>query len=145
MFIADLVWKWSPNGNSRQKNLIFQAEYLWRNEKGYYTPASGAGGPWDNDQSGWYAQLIYQPLPRWRFGGRLDRLSADTPDPAWAGTPLYSVGDDPMRYSLMVDWSNSEFSRLRFQYNHDKATDLSDRQFGVQYIFSIGAHGAHTF
>jgi len=55
------------------------------------------------------------------------------------------VGKNPMRYSLMMDWSNSEFSRLRFQYNHDSATQFTDNQFGLQYIFSIGAHGAHGF
>jgi hypothetical protein len=145
LFIADFVWKWAPNGNSRQKNFKFQAEYLWRNEKGAYTLPDGRQGPWDYGQSGWYAQAIYQPFPRWRFGARIDRLSADTVDQAWAGTPLYPVGDDPARYSLMVDWSNSEFSRLRFQYNHDRASDLTDNQFGLQYIFSIGAHGAHAF
>jgi hypothetical protein len=45
----------------------------------------------------------------------------------------------------MVDWSNSEFSRLRFQYNRDEAGVEGDNQFGLQYIFSIGAHGAHSF
>jgi hypothetical protein len=145
LFIADFVWKWAPNGNSRQKNFKFQAEYLWRNEQGDYTVPGAAAEPWDYGQRGWYAQAIYQPFPRWRFGARLDHLSADTPDQVWAGTPLYPGNDKPMRYSLMADWSNSEFSRLRFQYNHDRATDVTDNQFGLQYIFSIGAHGAHSF
>ena len=145
LFITDFVWKWAPNGNSRQKNFKFQAEYMWRNEKGDYTLPDSTEGPWDYGQSGWYAQAIYQPFPRWRFGARIDHLSADTPDMMWEGTPLYPSGDDPARYSLMVDWSNSEFSRLRFQYNHDRAGDFTDNQFGLQYIFSIGAHGAHAF
>lgn len=145
LFIADFVWKWAPNGNSRQRNFKFQAEYFWRSESGEYTLEDGISGPWDQDQSGWYAQAIYQPFPRWRFGGRVDALSADTPDFAWQGTPLYPAGDDPLRYSLMVDWSNSEFSRLRLQYNHDRAAEETDNQFGLQYIFSIGAHGAHSF
>jgi hypothetical protein len=145
LFITDFVWKWAPNGNSRQKNFKFQAEYMWRNEKGDYTLPDSTAGPWDYGQSGWYAQAIYQPFPRWRFGARIDHLSADTPDMMWEGTPLYPSGDDPARYSLMVDWSNSEFSRLRFQYNRDRASDFTDNQFGLQYIFSIGAHGAHAF
>jgi len=145
IFIADFVWKWAPNGNSRQQNFKFQAEYMWRNEDGDYTLPDGTEGPWDYGQRGWYAQAIYQPFPRWRFGGRIDGLSADTPAMMWAGSPLYPVGNNPMRYSLMVDWSNSEFSRLRFQYNHDSATQFTDNQFGLQYIFSIGAHGAHGF
>jgi hypothetical protein len=55
------------------------------------------------------------------------------------------MDSDPRRYSLMVDWSNSEFSRLRLQYNYDSAGEDADNQFGLQYIFSIGAHGAHSF
>jgi hypothetical protein len=145
LYIVDFVWKWAPNGNSRAKNFKIQAEYLWRKEQGVYTVADGDAGPWDHGQQGWYAQAVYQPFPRWRFGARIDRLSGDNPGPAWIGTPLYPMADNPARYSLMVDWSNSEFSRLRFQYNHDKASLEDDNQFGLQYVFSIGAHGAHSF
>ena len=145
LYIADFVWKWAPNGNSKQSNFKFQAEYLWRNEEGSYTLPEGPAGPWDLDQSGWYAQAVYQPFPRWRFGARIEQLSGDTPGSEWIGTPLYPLGGDPRRYSLMADWSNSEFSRLRLQYNHDRATLEDDNQLGLQYIFSIGAHGAHSF
>jgi hypothetical protein len=69
----------------------------------------------------------------------------DDPGPAFAGTELADPGNDPRRYSLMVDWSNSEFSRLRLQYTRDEAGLRDDDQFGLQYILSIGAHGAHTF
>ncbi len=145
LVIADFVWKWAPNGNWRQQNFTFQAEYLWRSEQGDYTMPDGMTGPWDVDQSGWYVQAVYQPFPRWRFGARYDHLSGDDPGPWWRDTPLYPGASDPTRFSLMADWSNSEFSRLRFQYNRDSATTTTDDQFGLQYIFSIGAHGAHSF
>jgi hypothetical protein len=149
LYIADFTWKWAPNGNSRERNFIFQAEYLWRDETGAYTLPDGQAGPWEVDQDGWYAQAVFQPFPRWRFGARIDQLSGDDPGAAWIGTPVYPAGSDPRRYSLMADWSNSEFSRLRFQYTYDSAGEgageETDNQFGLQYIFSIGAHGAHTF
>jgi hypothetical protein len=145
LYIADFIWKWAPNGNSRQQNFKFQAEYLWRNEDGFYAVPDGPEGPWDQDQTGWYAQAVYQPFPRWRFGARVEALSGDLPGPEWMDTPLYPYAGNPKRYSLMADWSNSEFSRVRFQYNHDRAGPEDDNQFGLQYIFSIGAHGAHTF
>jgi hypothetical protein len=145
LYIADFVWKWAPNGNSRQRNFKFQAEYLWRSEDGTYALPAGPAAPWNQDQNGWYAQAVYQPFPRWRFGARIEALSGDLPGPEWIGTPLYPHGGDPKRYSLMADWSNSEFGRLRFQYNHDQSSLDTDNQFGLQYIFSIGAHGAHTF
>ena len=88
---------------------------------------------------------VFQPFPRWRVGLRYDWLSSDNPGDYWLDTPLYPTGSNPNRVSLMVDWSNSEFSRLRFQYNYDDAGFDGDNEFGLQYIYSIGAHGAHSF
>jgi hypothetical protein len=46
----------------------------------------------------------------------------------------------------MVDFSPSEFSRLRVQFSQDEARfDEKDKQIFVQYIMSLGAHGAHKF
>jgi hypothetical protein len=46
----------------------------------------------------------------------------------------------------MFDWSPSEFSRFRLQYAVDKSRQgLNDNQFFVQYLYSLGAHGAHKF
>jgi len=145
LVIAHLVWKWAPNGNWRQKNFIFQTEFLWRNEDGEYSSSSLLPAAYDNDQRGWYAEAVYQPFQRWRFGGRIDGLSSDDPGPLFDGTLLAPAASDPVRYSLMADWSNSEFSRLRLQFTRDEAGIESDYQWGLQYIYSIGAHGAHIF
>jgi hypothetical protein len=69
----------------------------------------------------------------------------DDAESAFDGTPLAAPNDDPMRYSLMTDWSNSEFSRLRLQYTRDEAGPADENQWGLQYILSIGAHGGHSF
>lgn len=143
--IAEFVWKWAPDGNWKLRNFVFQSEILWRNEEGTYTLPGALPLPYDSDQRGWYAQAVYQPMPQWRVGARVDGLSLDDPGPLFAGTPLAEPADDPRRYSLMVDWSNSEFSRLRLQYTRDEAGLTDDNQLGLQYILSIGAHGAHSF
>jgi len=146
IYIADFVWKWAPNGNSRQQNFIFQAEYLWRNEAGRVVlPGAPVSTSLDQDASGWYAQATYQWMPRWRAGLRIDGLSADNPGLIYNGTILDPQGHDPRRYSVMLDYSNSEFSRLRIQYNRDETGLESDDQIGLQYIMSIGAHGGHEF
>jgi hypothetical protein len=145
IWMAEFVWKWSPNGNSKQRNFIFQAEYMWRNEDGTYDIHGRELLPYDTDQKGWYVQAVYQPVPRWRVGIRYDKLSSDNPGSAFFNTPLMPSDNDPYRYSLMADWSNSEFSRLRLQYSLDQAGADDDNQWGLQYIFSIGAHGAHSF
>jgi hypothetical protein len=59
---------------------------------------------------------------------------------------LDNQGHDPGRISAMVDFSNSEFSRLRFQINKDESRlDQKDTQWYLQYVMSLGAHGAHSF
>ncbi len=39
LLMAEFVWKWAPNGNWKQRNFVFQAEYMWRNEDGNLLPA----------------------------------------------------------------------------------------------------------
>jgi hypothetical protein len=53
---------------------------------------------------------------------------------------------NPTRSTLMVDYSPTEFSRLRLQLALDKSIQgVTDRQLVLQYIHSLGAHGAHRF
>ncbi|MDA1077048.1 MAG: hypothetical protein O3A63_20225, partial [Proteobacteria bacterium] len=143
--IAQFVWKWAPNRNRKARNLVVQGEFFWNTEDGDYTLADTGTHPYDNDQNGWYVQAIYQPFPRWRFGTRIDGLSKDNPGLAYADSALAAPEDDPVRYSLMADWSNSEFSRLRLQYSRDETGPGNDNQWGLQYTLSIGAHGGHSF
>jgi len=143
--MAQAVWKWSPNGNWRDRNFILQAEYMQRREDGEYSGPELAPTPYKVDQSGWYVQGIYQPRQRWRVGARVDTLSSDNPGALFDGTLLAAPASDPRRYSLMADWANSEFSRLRLQFTRDEAGPDDDNQWGLQYIHSIGAHGAHSF
>src|SRR5690606_26426279 len=100
--IAGLVWKWSPRGNWRAENFIFQAEYLRREENGQ-TAQAADNGLYDGTQQGWYAQAVYQWQPRWRAGLRFDRLRANNTvqgmtDPA----ALLPVADTPQRVALML-------------------------------------------
>ena len=145
VWMAEFVWKWAPNGNWRARNFKFQFEYLKRSENGVYLLTDGQELPWNADQDGWYAQAVYQFLPQWRVGARIEALSGDDPGTAFDGTALALADSNPSRYSLMADWSNSEFSRLRVQYTWDQAGETDDHQWGLQYILSIGAHGAHSF
>jgi hypothetical protein len=46
----------------------------------------------------------------------------------------------------MLDFSFSEFSRFRLQLAADKSrAGVTDNQVILQYIHSLGAHGAHRF
>jgi len=143
--IADVVWKWAPNGNAYNRNFKFQAEYLHSKNEGDFTPNEGSEAPYSAKPSGWYAQAVYQFMPRWRVGLRHDQLNADSPGAAFADTVLDSQGHSPKRNSVMIDFSNSEFSRFRLQFNRDQSLSEADNQWFLQYIMSLGAHGAHIF
>ena len=138
--IADLIWKWAPGGNPFSTNFKFQAEYLHREEQGLFDDL-----PYSGKQDGWYVQGVYQFMPRWRVGYRYDQVRADDVGPDLAGSVLDNLGRTPRRNTLMVDFSNSEFSRLRLQYTRDETQPGVDNQWFLQYIMSLGAHGAHQF
>ncbi len=145
LWVADFVWKWAPEGNPVDRNFKLQGEYFFRNEDGIFTPSGGTGSPLSIDQDGFYIQGIYQFMPRWRAGLRYAALDAGDPGHALADTSLDSHGHTPWISSAMLDWSNSEFSRLRLQYNRDESSLSPDDQLVFQYIMSLGAHGAHQF
>lgn len=161
--IADFVWKWAPGGNVRERNFKFQTELFRRQESGSLacisdvasSPCAGGIqlGDLSSRQSGGYAQAVWQFMPRWRAGYRHDWLNKGSKsyDAAIATAALdagshYFADFRPRRDSVMVDWSNSEFSRLRLQFARDRSMQgVADNQLTLQYIMSLGAHGAHKF
>ena len=84
-WIADAVFKWAPNGNATRTNFKLQAEYFRVKESGTlaYDDAGAVFGTLTDSfgtaQSGWYAQGVYQFMPRWRVGYRYDALRSGTP------------------------------------------------------------------
>jgi hypothetical protein len=142
--IVDLVWKWAPLGNFRQRNFTFQAEYMHRHDKGAVTAAAGAG-PYRSSQDGFYVQGVYQFMPRWRVGLRYGQLWGDNEVNGLAPGVLSPDGSSPRRVSTMLDFSNSEFSRFRLQYSFESGGLGNDSLVYLQYIVSIGSHGAHAF
>ena len=155
-WIADLLWKWAPNGNAKNTNLKLQGEYFRRTESGdltYDTANTAQQGSYQNTQSGFYAQAVYQFMPNWRAGYRYDRLSSGSANIELVNNGTLTAADfpvlanySPSRNTLMLDWSPSEFSRLRLQYAQDKTRpEATDNQLWLQYVVSLGAHGAHKF
>ena len=159
LWALDGVLKWSPNGNATDKNLKLQGEYFRRSEDGqlsYDTANASLGartGTLRSAQSGWYAQSVYQFMPMWRVGYRYDRLNSGTVKLGLVDGGALRAADFPVfapynatRNTLMFDYNPSEFSRLRLQFASDKSRlGVTDNQVFLQYIVSLGAHGAHRF
>lgn len=161
---VDGVLKWSPNGNATYNNVKLQGEYFRLRQSGtlVYDDTAQAtsqfGVPFASslqaEQSGWYAQGVWQFYPRWRVGYRYDALRYGTLNngivnnglgPTAADFPVLA-NHSPSRSTLMLDFSPTEFSRLRLQFASDKSRlGVTDNQVLLQYIYSLGAHGAHKF
>ncbi len=134
------------------RNLKLQFEYFKRDEEGS-VELENSGPPletttYKGEQTGWYAQAVYQFMPQWRVGVRYDQLEADN-----TGSDADVLGEagldnedhDPERTSIMIDYAHSEFSLVRLQVNKDDSYETSDDQIFLQYVMSLGAHGAHQF
>jgi hypothetical protein len=156
-WVADAVFKWAPGGNSARRYLKLQGEYMERRENGelaFDLENAALVDSYRSTQSGWYLQGVYQFMPRWRAGLRYDALDSGNPTIGLVTSGSLAAGDfpallagDPSRTTVMVDWNPSEFSRWRLQYAWDEARDDgdTDRQLVLQYLFGIGAHGAHKY
>jgi hypothetical protein len=149
LWLADFVWKWAPNGNGERTNFKLQGEYFRRHEDGtlvYDVGGANSPGSYSSTQSGWYLQSVYQFMPGWRVGARWDQLQDGKVKFGANSGALSDPGYNPSKATLMVDWSQSEFSRWRLQVARDKSRqDETDNQLFVQYIMSLGAHGAHSY
>ncbi|MDZ5457088.1 hypothetical protein [Azohydromonas lata] len=150
VYIADAVWKWAPEGNATRTNFKLQGEVLQARRSGSLVydlggPAESAGD-YRVTQSGWYVQGIYQFMPRWRVGLRTERLDAGSPNYGAHAGLFDGSGFQPKKHSLMLDYSPSEFSRVRLQFARDLAREgAADNQIFLQYQMSLGAHGAHGY
>jgi hypothetical protein len=148
LYAADLRYVFAPTGNAKNQELIFQGEYFYRDESGTYEDTNAATGKvsFDDNASGWYAQTVYKFKPQWRAGLRYSELLAPNTPTGLIGSSLDSNGHDPKSYTAMIDWTNSEFSRIRFQYNREELSKNNhDNQIMLQYVMSFGAHSAHKY
>ena len=160
VLIADFVYKWAPNGNASRQNFKLQGEAFWNTQKGSATITSPSaygscaipclGNAYTNTQSGFYMQAIYQFMPNWRVGYRFDQLYGGNSAYGFSagtltGTPLESY--NPIRNTIMLDWANSEYSMFRLQLAQDTmyGPGKTNNQLFLQYVMSLGAHGAHRF
>jgi hypothetical protein len=156
LWVVDGVLKWAPEGNPTYNNFKLQGEYFRRKENGsltFDTAGAALSDGFSSRQSGWYGQGVYQFLPQWRVGYRYDQLNSGTTNIGLVSSGALSAADFPIlaaykprRHTAMVDWSPSEFSRVRLQFARDYSRmNEPDNQMFLQYIVSLGAHGAHRF
>ncbi len=148
---TDFVYKYDAPHAYGKGNVTVQGEYMYR-EKDLNLRASESspalvGNSRLDQQDGLYLQGTYGFAPRWRAGLRWDHVGL-TNRSRLPDRTTQRFGETH-RLSAMVDFSPTEFSRLRLQVNRGEYLVDGDReevyQVFFQALFTLGAHGAHKF
>lgn len=151
---ADMVYKFSPPNTAYGKG-VFTVEggYVARKkdvdliESTVPGDTGFIGRAQEDRQDGLYLQSMYGFAPRWRAGLRGETLGITNNNKNYDGTT--DDAGQSYRGTAMIDWTLTEFSRIRLQGSHGRY-DFEDGKENVneiflQMIFTMGAHGAHTF
>ncbi|GGQ32530.1 hypothetical protein [Shewanella litoralis] len=152
-YIADFVYKWAPNGNYKYQNLTVSGEYfrvtdIFGEEPGHVDDVGDVDDhdhelSGDDYHEGWYLSSVYQFSPSWSAGVRYGQV--DTFE-------IHEDHLDPQKLKeteVSLAWHSSHFSTVRLQYTHQQGTNFDgfedDNIVTLQYVMSLGAHGAHQF
>jgi hypothetical protein len=123
---TDLTFRYRPLRRSIYRQLVLRNELVWSRR-------DQPGGA--QDAFGTYVGLDYQFARRWFVGGRFDY--SERADDA----SLVDKGG-----SFLLTFWPSEFSQIRAQYRHTRLGEgETANELFFQFLFSIGAHGAHAF
>ena len=136
LYSADATIRWKPLRRAIYKSFMFRSELFWS--------ARDQLSPLKVFQTqhvfGLYSHAEYRVNRRWTLGGRFDRSGRAT------NASLTDTG-----FSGIVTYWPSEFSQIRGQYRYGHLWDVpNDRftnanEFLFQFLFVMGAHGAHPF
>jgi len=123
---VDATLRYRPLQEALYKKAMLRTELFWSRREQPLGDAHAFGA---------YVSGEYQ-LTRRLFGG----ARYDFSDRAFDPTLNDKSG------SLLLTYWPSEFSQVRGQYRHTRyAEGVSANEFLFQFLFSIGAHGAHVF
>jgi hypothetical protein len=124
---VDATLRWKPLRRSIYTHLLVRGEVAWSRREDV---------PGVQDSVGGYGFLEYQFGRRWTAGVRYDNSERA------ADSGIRDTGG-----SFILTYRPSEFSLVRGQYRRTTFGDNPDPQdeFLFQFLFAIGAHGAHPF
>jgi hypothetical protein len=127
VFAVDATFRYRPLRRAIYRQFVGRTELFWSR--------SGQGTGVQANAFGAYASGEYQFARRWFGGARFD-FSDRAFDPSLRDTSG----------SLLLTFWPSEFSQVRGQYRRTSfAEGIKANELLFQFIFAIGAHGAHVF
>lgn len=136
LYSVDATLRWKPLRRAIYHSFLFRNEFFWS--------ARDQVSPADFFQTqhafGFYSDAEYRANRRWTVGGRFDRSGHAT------NANLTDTG-----FSAILTYWPSEFSQIRGQYRFGHLADpvttnySNANEFLFQFLFVMGAHGAHPF
>ena len=136
---GDVTFRNVPARNSNRHGWILMSEYLQKGTR--------AGGSYAREQDGGYASFQYRLSQVWWTGVRAeqarDSFTDFMVDEAGAAVP-----GTVHRGSVNIAWTPSEFSFIRLEYSHSKASagvHPTDDRILLQLSYTIGYHPAHAY
>ena len=148
---ADLKLTWHPTTSFRGwPFFLWQSEAMGRD----YVADQFSDGVVDLPRKtlrdwGFYTQALYGFSYGWAAGLRYEFATGSGASVGvFNGREADPFRDDRHRISPLLVWHPSEFSRLRLQYNYDRADHLEHQDahsvwLGVEFLY--GAHPAHKY
>ena len=137
----DAAYTWTDPDPSKFRSLLLQAETFWA-QNDVHRGLAGLLDAERNTSFGAYAFGQYQLSRDWYTGIRFDY--SDFPDSEARGP-----NDSDFAISPYLTWYESEFLRLRLEYQHrffelDHEDGDEDALF-LQFTFVVGAHPPHPY
>jgi hypothetical protein len=126
LYGVDATLRWKPLRRSIYHSFLFRNEFTvsHRQETAGLRRAFGM-----------YSLAEYRLNRRWTLGGRFD----------WADRARNPIQTDKGLSTLLTYWP-SEFSQIRGQYRFTRYAENKDAsELRFQFLFVMGAHGAHPF
>jgi hypothetical protein len=136
LYAADATLRWKPLRRAIYHAFLLRNEFFW-SARDQLSPANFFQ---TQHAFGFYSNAEYRANRRWTLGGRFDRSGRAT------NASLTDTG-----FSGILTYWPSEFSQIRGQYRYGHLWDTpNDRftnanEFLFQFLFVMGAHGAHPF
>jgi hypothetical protein len=136
LYGADATLRWKPLRRAIYHSFLFRSEFFWSARD-----QLSAGNLFQTQHAfGFYSDAEYRANRRWTVGGRFDRSGHAT------NAHLTDTG-----FSAILTYWPSEFSQIRGQYRFGHLADpvtnnySNANEFLFQFLFVMGAHGAHPF
>ncbi|MEZ5398781.1 MAG: TonB-dependent receptor [Bryobacteraceae bacterium] len=125
LYGLDATLRWRPLRRAIYHSFAVRTELFWSRRDQL---------PSTQRAFGYFGSMEYQLARRWFAGGRYD----------WAERARDATQHDTSGSLILTFWP-SEFNQIRAQFRRTRYAEHTSNEMLFQFLFTVGAHGAHPF